>query len=117
MGNREVGAVAEKLVASYLTAIKYELLHQNWTCRWGEIDIIAQKNKKLIFVEVKYRSSEKFGNPHQAITKKKLNSLKNSIWRYLYIHDQFQKECRLDVVCVFTRGGKYRLKHYRSVTF
>ena len=117
MDKKSVGMVGENYAAQYLISREYTIINRNWTCRWGEIDIIAQKDEKLVFVEVKYRTSDKFGKPVQAVTAKKLKSLKNSIWRYLLIYEQFHRECRLDVVSIYPKKGKYRLKHYKSVTF
>ena len=52
----DIGDLGEALVVSWLKAQDYQLLHQNWHCRWGEIDIIALSKSTLIFVEVKTRS-------------------------------------------------------------
>ena len=117
MNKRGIGGVGENYAVKYLLRKNYKIISQNWTCRWGEIDIIARKEGKLIFVEVKLRTSDKFGNPSQSITAKKLKSLKHSIWRYLLIYDQFDRECRLDVITVCKSKGKYKLRHYKSVTF
>ena len=56
---KNIGALGEALVAQWLQLQNYKLLEQNWRCRWGEIDIIAQErvSKAIAFVEVKTRSS------------------------------------------------------------
>ena len=55
---RDIGTLGEKLVNRWLELHNYDLLEQNWRCRWGEIDIIAQdkSSKTVVFVEVKTRS-------------------------------------------------------------
>ena len=55
---QNIGSLGENLVASWLKAQDYQLLHRNWHCRWGEIDLIAKdiSTATLIFVEVKTRS-------------------------------------------------------------
>ena len=55
---KEIGALGEQLVGQWLKTQDYELLHQGWYCRWGEIDLIVQDKytQTLAFVEVKTRS-------------------------------------------------------------
>ncbi len=55
---QQIGELGEKLVALWLEYQGYQLLHQRWRCRWGEIDLIAleKSSNTLIFVEVKTRS-------------------------------------------------------------
>lgn len=52
MGN-EIGSAGEKVVAQYLTESGYSIIVQNYRKRYGEIDIIAKKNDKIHFIEVK----------------------------------------------------------------
>jgi len=117
MSNRGIGSTGESYAERYLISKGYKIIDKNWTCRWGEIDIVAHKNCRLVFIEVKYRNSDKFGSASQAITTKKLKSLKSTIWRYLYIYDLFHQECRLDIICIYPIKRKLKLRHYKSVAF
>ena len=117
MENKKKGEFGELIAEKYLRGKGFSILQKNWTCRWGEIDIIAEHKEAIVFVEVKYRTNTNFGAPNNSITSKKLKSLKNSIWRYLLLHNQFNEECRLDVICITSQGRKAKLKHYKSVTF
>ncbi len=54
----------------------YKILEINWRTKYCEIDIVAEKNKRVYFVEVKSRSSTRFGTGFEYITKKKLNQMK-----------------------------------------
>lgn len=65
---REVGAWGEAKAAEFLRAKGYKILAQHWTHRIGELDIVATKNGYIIFVEVKTRTSNRFGAPEQSIT-------------------------------------------------
>ena len=73
--NKKMGKAGEVLAAEALEAKGYYILRRNYTCPYGEIDIIAIKNKVISFIEVKTRTQEKFGNPLEAITKSKLKSI------------------------------------------
>jgi uncharacterized protein (TIGR00252 family) len=70
-----IGKDAESRVADFLKANKFKILAQNWRTRVCEIDIVAQKEKVVYFVEVKYRSSDKQGSGLEYITPKKLGQM------------------------------------------
>jgi uncharacterized protein (TIGR00252 family) len=70
-----VGKSAESEVADYLKANKFKILAQNWRTRVCEIDLVAQKDKIIYFVEVKYRSTENQGSGLDYITPKKLEQV------------------------------------------
>lgn len=54
--NPDLGTLGEQFVAEWLLSQGWEILHQRWRCRWGELDLIAQKTQELAFIEVKTRS-------------------------------------------------------------
>ncbi len=70
------GRNAENAAAVYLQEKGYTIISQNWKTKWCEIDIIAQKNQLLYFVEVKYRYSPRQGGGISAITPKKLQQMR-----------------------------------------
>jgi len=74
--NIDKGNNGENVAASYLLQNGYGILERNWRFKHWEIDIIAFRDNKLHFIEVKTRTSKKFGNPEQSVTEKKMNSLK-----------------------------------------
>jgi uncharacterized protein (TIGR00252 family) len=70
-----VGQNAEARVAKLLEKAGFKILARNWRTRVCEIDIVANKNKVVYFVEVKFRSSEKQGSGLDYITSKKLKQM------------------------------------------
>ncbi len=70
-----LGARGEILACNFLKQNGYEILEKNYRCPRGEIDAVARKGKKLIFVEVKARSSDQFGLPQEAVNKTKQEKL------------------------------------------
>ncbi len=70
-----VGAEAEKRVCSYLSKNGYKILHQNWKTKFCEIDIIAEKAKVIIFVEVKYRATDQQGGGFEVVGPAKLKKM------------------------------------------
>lgn len=69
------GRDAEAAVADYLVENGFKILTKNWRTRWCEIDLIAQKDKIIHFIEVKYRHSGEHGSGFDYITEHKLNQL------------------------------------------
>lgn len=76
MSTTERGRQAENAVAEYLKSQGYKVLEHNWRTRWCEIDVVAQKQKVVYFVEVKYRETTNQGDGLEYITPKKLNQMK-----------------------------------------
>lgn len=76
MTTTDTGHRAEEEAAEFLKSKGYKVLARNWRTRWCEIDIIAQKDKVVSFVEVKYRHSAAQGSGLEYITPKKLRQMR-----------------------------------------
>ncbi|MCX6784114.1 MAG: YraN family protein [candidate division WWE3 bacterium] len=99
--NQEVGRAGETAACEYLSKRGYQIVERNFNdIQWGELDIIAIKDKTLIFVEVKSRLSNQYGNPEEAVTKHKLSSLKRTANFYVMKHPYYPTLLRIDVVAV-----------------
>ena len=72
LNTREIGNKYEDKSIETLIDEGYKILERNYQNRFGEIDIIAEKNKEIIFIEVKYRKTNKFGYGYEAVDRKKL---------------------------------------------
>ncbi len=75
MTNKQTGYEAEGRAAVYLRQQGYEIIDTNWHNRWAEIDIIARKDNRVYFVEVKYRHTGAQGSGLDYITPKKLKQM------------------------------------------
>ena len=104
------------MAANYLKKKGYEVIARNWTCRWGELDLVCRYNNELVFVEVKYRSSNYFGYPQQAVSNRKMRILHRTIKYYLLENAKLKNCYRVEVVSIYEQGKKLRLDHYRSVS-
>lgn len=78
-----IGKVAETAAAAHLAKHGYQIIEQNWRTKWCEVDIIAQKDGVVYFVEVKHRRKATQGDGLEAITTKKRNQMKFAaeLWR------------------------------------
>ncbi len=81
--NKSTGDKGEQLAADWLVLHNYEILQRNWRYGRYEIDIIAQKNNTIHFLEVKTRTNTKFGHPEEAVTKTKFEQIKKAANEYL----------------------------------
>ena len=99
LNRRRLGTEKELLAVQYLIAQGYQILERNFSCKIGEIDIIASYNHAIIFVEVKYRSNQKFGRAVEAVSYTKQNTIRKVASYYLVtkLH-QSNVECRFDVI-------------------
>lgn len=98
--HRETGRHYEEMAAEYLESRGYRRLEQNYYTRWGEIDLIMEKEERIIFVEVKYRGSDRYGFPEEAVDfKKQQRILKSAQW-YLITHRLQDRAVSLDVIAI-----------------
>jgi ribonuclease HII len=81
------GRNAEQVAAEHLKKQKYTIIQQNWRTRYCEIDIVAQKNGVVFFVEVKYRKNASYGDGLEAITPKKLKQVNFAAQMWLQQND------------------------------
>ena len=99
--NIETGRLGEDIAKNYLQSEGCNIIETNWHySKNAEIDIIAEKDNILIFVEVKTRSSLSFGHPFEAITPHKINKVHLAIKAYLNTCKKKYKSYRLDGIAV-----------------
>ncbi|HVN22981.1 MAG TPA: YraN family protein [Syntrophorhabdales bacterium] len=98
MNKREVGAIGEETAIKALKKRGYKILERNHTTRFGEIDIIAEEGGYLVFVEVKKRNTDQFGDALSAVTRvKQQHMVKSALW-YMKKHKCFDRHVRFDAV-------------------
>lgn len=110
MNNREKGSKGEKLAATYLKLCFYKILEQNYSCRMGEIDIIAKKGSTIVFVEVKARKNADKGRPYEAVNHRKQQHIRNTAAWYLQEKGLGDVDCRFDVIDIL--DGK--ITHFKN---
>lgn len=92
-----VGTEAEERALQLLLNNGLKLVERNWHCRGGELDLIMRDGEQWIFVEVRHRSSEKFGGALGSITADKCRKLQHAATVYLNQH-RIDAPCRFDAV-------------------
>lgn len=111
-----LGAYGEGLAADYLKAQGMVILHRNWRCDAGELDIVARDGDALVICEVKTRRSESFGSPLEAVGRRKLVKLRELALRYVLEQRIGPRVIRFDVVGVNKPwDGPPLVRHVRNV--
>ena len=107
-----VGTLGEQAAAASLVDQGYEILHRNYRCRGGELDIVCHKNGILVFCEVKTRTSTAFGRPEEAVTIEKRRRLRRLALEYLQREGRRARSLRFDVISVALHDGRVgELRH------
>lgn len=117
---KSVGQIGEDLAAEFLKKQKYKIIERNYRIRGGEIDIIAVDHNTLVYVEVKTRTSHRFGLPIESVTPSKLNFLIRAakFYRNNRSHLKLPEAERIDVIAVdFTGGEKPEISHTKNAGF
>ena len=108
---RLIGAKYENLAVAKLTDEGYTILERNFSCKLGEIDIIALNKEALVFVEVKYRTNVSNGFPEEAVNYRKQRKISLCADYYCMIKGIYDNEnIRFDVIAVDDGS----IRHYKN---
>lgn len=114
--NRRKGNKGERAAAEKLVTEGYEILTRNYRNKWGEVDIVVKKGETIVFVEVKTKTEEDYGEPWEMINHHKLKQVENM--GHLWCEEfGYQGLCRIDVVGVWLdiEGEVKRIEHWENV--
>lgn len=113
----QVGTAGEEIAGLYLMQNNFRLLHHNWNLHRGcEIDIVALKDNKLHFVEVKTRTSDRYGAPEAAITQQKMRNIRKAAIEYRYRFHLTHIDFQIDSIAIIYRSDTdYDIKYYPDV--
>lgn len=114
--HNDFGKEGEELALRYLHANGYQVLERNYRYQHAEIDLIAQKGKLIVFVEVKARSSTAFGNPEEFVSFTKVRLLKRVAEHYIFARD-WQHDVRFDIIAIVRTGGEMKVKHIEDAFY
>ena len=102
--NNLAGAWGEAVAAEYLRKKRYSLVAAGYRCRFGEIDLIVQDKKYLVFVEVKLRKSASFASAMEYVDRRKQDRLRITASMYLS-ENPTKLQPRFDVIEIYAPEG------------
>lgn len=110
-----LGKTGEDEAVRYLLSAGYLIMERNWRGTGGELDIIAMSpNKEIAVVEVKTRSSSRFGDPFEAITPQKYRRVYQVAREWISLHDK-AATWRIDVILLLKRSDGFELVHHKGL--
>ena len=107
---REIGMEGEEIALNYLLENGYKLLERNWHFGKYEVDLIVENDEILVFVEVKFRSTDYFGEPEIFVSNKQKLNLIRAANRFISKYD-IEKEARFDIVSIVMQNDKPDINH------
>jgi putative endonuclease len=111
LDRRAFGAEGEEAAVRLLEEAGFRVRDRNWTCRFGELDIVAEREDLVCFVEVRMRSHAAWGDPAHTISFGKQRKVVKAALHYLFTHHLADRMIRFDVVTVVGRGLAARVEH------
>lgn len=108
--HNDIGEQGEQLACDYLSTRGYNILERNWRAGHDELDIVAEDAHDLVIVEVKTRTTDRFGGPEEAVTRTKQRKLFRATEAYLDARPT-ERSVRFDVVSIVLQRGGPRIVH------
>ena len=109
------GKFGEHFAELFLKLQDYEILDKNWTCQWGEIDLISFYRATLVFVEVKLRTSKRYGVGYESVSYHKKRAQSRAIEKYLASTELRYENWRFDVIVILVQEFGLELQHFQFV--
>jgi putative endonuclease len=114
--HNELGKLGEQLAVDYLSRNGFTILERNFMYDKAELDIIAQKEKKVIVVEVKTRNSAFFGDPQDFVTKAKIKLMVKAANEYV-LSKNIDLEVRFDIIAILKNQHIEKIEHFENAFY
>jgi len=113
---KRLGDWGETEARSYLEAKAYVFIERNFRVPEGEIDLVMQDGDIIVFIEVKTRTSDRFGAPEESVSGAKRKRILRAAWAFLQERERIDDSWRIDVVAIEASPNWtiQRLDHYQS---
>jgi putative endonuclease len=111
VSNKTTGDRGEQAAANFLRGKGYTILATNWRSGHKEIDLIADDCGRIVFVEVKTRSTASFGYPEEAVTQAKQQKIASAAYEWI-MQNRFGGEIRFDIIAILRQQDKTMITHF-----
>ena len=107
VSRQELGRRGEELARRRLSDLGYQIIEANYRASSGEIDLVAERDGAIVFVEVRTKATSAFGSPEDSIDREKQAHMVAAAQEYLQAHDAEHRDWRIDVVAIeLARNGR-----------
>lgn len=110
----DLGKKSERVGVRFLKSNRHKILTQNFSSKWGEIDIVSKHRDTLVFTEVRSKHSEAFGTPEETVDIRKQARIRKTAEYYLHVHHLTDCACRFDVIAIVWQGKKPEIRYYED---
>jgi putative endonuclease len=111
---QQLGSDGERIAEKFLRRQRYTILQRNYRCRLGEVDLIALDRGTVVFVEVKTRRQAEYGNPLEAVDRRKQQQIQRAAQYYVSANRLHDRDLRFDVVGVWWQDGAAKCELVRN---
>lgn len=109
----EEGRWAEDIAERHIVQLGYEVIDRNFYFRKvGEIDIVARTGEMIVFIEVRHRTTIRYGSPEASLTPRKCAKLRRCAEAWLAMKKLTRAPCRFDMIAVDTTSGRMQIRHH-----
>lgn len=116
MDRKQIGKLGENTAVEYLKKKRHRILARNWQNKWGEIDIVAKRKKRIVFVEVKTLQKTQNFLPEDQINQKKKRQLVKMAQIYLLQNNlPLETPHQIDVIAVELIASEPKIRHLENV--
>ena len=111
-----LGKKGETIAKDYLLEKGYSIVEKNWRYLKAEIDLIVQKDNFIVFVEVKTRSSNNYGDPESFVSDRQQKMIINAASEYIMKND-IESEARFDIISIIINNKAEDIKHIEDAFY
>ncbi len=115
--HNELGKKGEQVAIEHLQKKGYLILEHNWRYQKCEVDIIAQKDNNLVFIEVKTRKTNFFGLPESFVGIRKIKHLAIAAENYCDINNKLTFDVRYDIISAVISKKNTEIHHFEDAFF
>jgi putative endonuclease len=112
---KNLGKIGEDLALDFLKSHSFSVLERNFRSKFGEIDIISEKDHCLYFIEVKTRSNTDFGKPYESVNKRKIYHIKKAAQYYLLKNKFEGYKLKVAVFSILSENGQTDIKFWDNI--
>jgi len=111
----ELGRKGEDLATDFFQKQGYRILTRNFHCRYGELDLVVEKDKQIIFVEVKTRANNACGSAIEGINNLKKNKIVLTAFNWLTKYHREDEAWRIDIIAIDrATDNSFEIQHFPS---
>ncbi|MCB9803132.1 YraN family protein [Candidatus Nomurabacteria bacterium] len=111
MFKKNLGKLGEKIARQYYQSLGWKVLIQNFYTRYGELDLVLEKNQKILIVEVKTRNNTNFGFGEESVSNKKIKNLK-AAWQIFKMKNKITINCDLEICVIEIKNKKAKIYRF-----